>query len=151
MKLQYDDWMKEVIAGGVREVMEGNSPVYEVPENILFREIEYTPQGILAEVQNRTEVGEMILQEIYTKRNKIEEGLEGFLKNPDDAFCDVQVGKAPTYRETYERITKAIENKTDSGKAVLQPYFEACVGDLFSLPERASHLEWRDRFQGKKK
>ena len=57
MKLQYDDWMREVIAGGVREVMEGNSPVYEVPENILFREIEYTPQGILAEVQNRTEVG----------------------------------------------------------------------------------------------
>ncbi len=136
MKLQYDNWMKDAIADGLREVLEGNNPVYEVPERISFEGIEYTTQGILAEVQNRTEVGERILQEIYRKKEKLEEGLEGFLKNPNDAFCDVEGGKAPTRGEMYKEITREIEHKTDSGKDFLQTYFEACVGELFDLPER---------------
>lgn len=122
--------MKEVITEALKNITVDHEPV---PAKITFEGIEYQTDTFFAEVKNRTPIGERFLQQIHDKATeKIIQGLESFLTdNPDEPFCDVQRGKAPTRRETYLSITQKIEMRTDQGRSYLEVFFEGYIEQVF--------------------
>mgnify|MGYP001574196836 FL=1 len=141
MALQYNDEMKEMITTMLEEGIEGRSLFYQPPSKISFEGVEYQPRNFLAEVKKRSQVGEKMLQYIYSRASVgLEEQLQN-VENPEEpVFGYINQDGSETTHSIKDMVT-SMENQTGDGKELLLQYLRLNVPEMLGFVFREINTE----------